>query len=103
MSDSFRLFRKLLTLRSIVYPVVFIMVVLVGTGIFVQSSIGNRLLGYAAEEAIRQAVPTMDVQIGQLETLGWNGIELNNVSVSPVGESPALSFRSLKLDWGIET
>ena len=103
MSDSFRLFRKLLSLRSLVYPLVFAMVVLVGTGVFIQSSIGNRVLGYAAEEAIRKAVPTMDVQIGQLETLGWNGIELNNVSLSPIGEAPALSVRSLKLDWGVES
>ena len=103
MSDSFRLFRKLLSLRTLVYPLVFGMVALVGTGVFVQSLIGNRLLGYAAEDAIRGTFPTMDVQIGQLKTLGWNGIELKNGSVSPVGEAPALSFRSLKLEWGIES
>ena len=54
MSSSFRLFRKLLNLRTIVYPLVSILVLLVGTGIFVQSSIGNRMLGYAAEGSSEQ-------------------------------------------------
>ena len=42
MSDSFRFFRKLLSIRTIVYPLVFIMGLLVGTGLFVQSSVGNQ-------------------------------------------------------------
>ena len=34
----------------------------------------------------------MEVQIGQLQTLGWNGVQLNNVSISPVGESLGIIF-----------
>ena len=75
MSNSLRFFRKLLNLRGIVYPLVLTMIVLVGTGTFIQSTMGNRFLGSVAEESIRYAVPTIDVQIGKLDTLGWNGIE----------------------------
>ena len=80
MSDSFH-FRKLLSLRAAVYTVVFSMVLLVGTGVFIHSSLGNRFIKQAVERFVHETIPTMDVQIGQFKTLGWNGLELRNVSL----------------------
>ena len=103
MSDSFRIFRKLLSLRAAVYTVVLSMVLLVGAGVFIQSSLGNRFIKQAVEQFVEEAIPSVDVQIGQFKTLGWNGLELRTVSLSPVGETPALSFNALTIDWGVES
>ena len=102
MSDSFRFFRKLLSIRTIVYPLVFIMGLLVGTGLFVQSSVGNRVLVPMRQKRWREGLcPRWKYRLVNCKHWDGNGVQLNNVSISPVGES-ALSFRSMTIDWNIE-
>ena len=75
MSDSFRFFRKLLSIRTIVYPLVFIMGLLVGTGLFVQSSVGNLIHRHVAEEVARRTCPRWKYRL--VNCKHWDGMEFN--------------------------
>ena len=99
MSSTLRVFRKLLNRRFGVYSLLFVLVSAAGLGMFIQTQVGNSILGRMLEYAAESAQPSIDLELGQLDTLGWNGVELKNVSLSIPNEEPALSVQSLKVEW----
>ena len=100
MSRSLRVLRKLLTWRTLLYGSLFLMGVLVGGSVFLQTPWGNRVLGKTVETLVENTIPTMDLEIGHLDTLDWNGIEFANTNLSIPGEEPILWFERLRLEWG---
>lgn len=102
MSSALRIFRKLLTWRTVVYGLLTFIASAIGFGVALQSTLGNRILAGITEQIIEKSIPTIDVEIGGLDTLGWNGLELLDTSVSIRGEQPLFWFRKLDIQWGIE-
>lgn len=102
MSSTLRIFRKLLTWRTVGYGLLTVLASVIGFGLFFQSTLGNRMVAGITEQIIEDSIPTMDIEIGGLDTLGWNGLEISDTSISIPGEQPLFWFRKLNIQWGIE-
>ena len=105
MSVAFRIFRKLLSPRFWVYYILLIASVFTGCFVFLQSSMGNQWLKQYIENTANNAIPTMHLRIGSLQTDWLGSLRMEDISISSSSDSvnePALTVQSLQLDWVLE-
>ncbi len=99
MSTAFRIFRKLLTIRLLIYGPIVAATILVSMATMMQTRWGNRVVAQLLEMGAEASLPNLDLEIGGMTLLGWNGVVFENTSVSTVGDAPMFWFKRLSLEW----
>lgn len=102
MSRTLRIFRSLLKPRLVVYPILVVVTLAVGTLEFLRSNLGNELIRTSIEQFALNSFPNLKLKMGNLETDILTEIEIKDLSLRVRGEEdPAITVESIALDWDV--